>query len=259
MSSGFGRQFGLLARRSIARTLRDPGTIAPALLIPLLLYFVIAAGLTKATSLPGFPTKSMPTFALTLAFVNGALSMVGSTGASIAADIETNFLDRLVLTPMRGAALLLAGLAGTIVLGLIQLGLFFGVGFAYGAHIEAGWKGGLVIAAMFLLADIGFGALGLFLGLRTGSGQAVQGVAPMMLVFLFLSSVIFPRNLISADWFYWIATVNPVSYLVEGIRSVFIFGWDKQALLYGFIFVVALVVLSLLGASAALRSRLARA
>lgn len=258
MSSGFGQQLRLLARRSIARTLRDPGTVAPAILIPLLLYLVIEAGLTKATSLQGFPTKSMPTFAITLAFANGALSMVGSTGQQIATDIETNFLDRLVLTPMRGAALLFSGLAGTIVLGVIQLAVFFGVGLATGAHVEAGVLGGLVVAAMFLTAVIGFGALGLFLGLRTGSGQAVQGVAPMMLVFLFLSSVIFPRNLISADWFRWIATVNPVSYFVEGMRSVFVFGWDAEALLYGFLFAGALVLLSLVAASAALRSRLAR-
>ena len=45
-----------------------------------------------------------------------------------------------------------------------------------------------------------------------------------------ISSMNFPRNLIEADWFRWAATVNPVSYLIEGIRSLIIEGWNGEAL-----------------------------
>jgi hypothetical protein len=49
-------------------------------------------------------------------------------------------------------------------------------------------------------------------------------------VFLFLSSQALPRPLIEQDWFRTIATWNPVSYMLEGIRSVVITGWDRVAL-----------------------------
>jgi ABC-2 type transport system permease protein len=67
-----------------------------------------------------------------------------------------------------------------------------------------------------------------------------------------------PRNLIETDWFRWIATVNPISYLIEGLRSLVIVGWDAEALALGFGLALALVGASLGAASVALRSRMAR-
>ena len=68
------------------------------------------------------------------------------------------------------------------------------------------------------------------MALRTGSGEAVQGLFPLIFVALFLSSMALPRNLIEKDWFRTVATWNPVSYLLEGIRSLVIVGWDAEAL-----------------------------
>ena len=91
---------------------------------------------------------------------------------------------------------------------------------------------------MVLLLEIaialGFAALGSWAALRTGSTEAVQGLFPVFFVFLFLSSMNMPRNLIQADWFRWVATINPVSYLIEAVRSLVIQGWNWEALGLGF-------------------------
>ena len=89
----------------------------------------------------------------------------------------------------------------------------------------------LVFAA---LVSLGFGALGSFLALRTGSGEAVQGLFPLLFVFLFISSMNTPRDLIAVDWFRCAASINPVSYLIECVRSLIITGWDAKALALGF-------------------------
>ena len=89
----------------------------------------------------------------------------------------------------------------------------------------------LVYAA---LVALGFGALGSFLALRTGSGEAIQGLFPVLFVFLFISSMNTPRNLMAVDWFRFLASINPVSYLIECVRSLIITGWDAQALALGF-------------------------
>lgn len=258
MTTGFWHQLRLLSRRSVRRTMRDPGTIAPAVLIPLILFAIVAAGLSKATEIPGFPTDNFTTFSLTLAFAQGAMIAISNTGSAITTDIETGFLNRLALTPMQGSALVTSQLAGPLVLGLVQVVVFFAVGLAAGARIAAGAGGAIVIVALFLLAVAGFGLLGIYVGLRTASGQAVQAIAPLATVFLFLSSVNFPRDLISTDWFRWVATVNPISYLVEGIRGPLVSGWDAQAIALGFAVAGGLVLLALAGSASALRTRFVR-
>ena len=124
-------------------------------------------------------------------------------------------------------------LAGVVALGTIQATTFLVVGVIAGAGIHAGVAGALVIAALSLLISLGFGSIGAFVALRTGSGEAVQGIFPLMFAALFLSSMALPRDLIETDWFRTVATWNPVSYMLEGIRSLVITGWDGEALALG--------------------------
>jgi len=81
---------------------------------------------------------------------------------------------------------------------------------------------------------------------------------PVFFVFLFLSSMNLPRNLIQTGWFREVATYNPVSYLIEAVRSLLIKGWDAQALAMGFGVAVAVIVVGLTASSLALRTRLVR-
>jgi ABC-2 type transport system permease protein len=67
-----------------------------------------------------------------------------------------------------------------------------------------------------------------------------------------------PRNLIETDWFRTVATYNPVSYLIEGIRSLLVTGWDAEALALGFGIAGAIAVIALALASASLKTRLVR-
>ena len=54
------------------------------------------------------------------------------------------------------------------------------------------------------------------------------------------------------------ATWNPVSYMLEGIRSLVIEGWDPEAIALGFACAGGLALIAMLAASAALRTRLVR-
>jgi ABC-2 type transport system permease protein len=258
MSNVFTAQVLTLAQRSVVRTVRQPANIVFPLVFPLLLLAVNAGGLDAATRLPGFPTNSFVAFALAIPFIQGALFATMNAGTDLARDIQTGFLNRLALTPMRGTALLAGQLGGIVAMGVIQSLVYLGVGLAVGVRLEAGAAGALVLIALAVLISIGFGALGAFAALRTGSGEAVQGLFPVFFVFLFLSSMAMPRNLIEIDWFRAVATANPVSYLIEAIRSLIIVGWDGEALALGFGFAFAITVVAVALASMALRTRLAR-
>jgi ABC-2 type transport system permease protein len=140
----------------------------------------------------------------------------------------------------------------------MQACVFLAVGLAAGAGFAAGLLGVPVLLALSMLITLGFGSIGALAALRTGSGEAVQGLFPLLFVLLFLSSNALPRNLIETDWFRTIATYNPVSYLIEAIRSLLITGWDAEALALGFGCAIAIAVVGVAASSRALRTRMLR-
>jgi ABC-2 type transport system permease protein len=256
--TGFVDQVYLLGRRSVVRTIRQPANVVAPLLFPMLLLAVNSGGLKAETHLPGFPTNSFVAFALAVPFIQGALFATMNTGTDLARDIQTGFLNRLSLTPMRGIALLAGQLGGVVVLGIAQATVYLAVGYAVGVRLQSGAAGVLVLFLFAILVSLGFGALGAFAALQTGSGEAVQSLFPAFFVFLFISSMNIPRNLIEATWFRDLATANPVSYLLECVRSLIIVGWDGEALALGFGIAGAIVAVALALASWALRVRMAR-
>jgi len=251
-------QVGLLAGRSVLHTLRQPAQLVFPIAFPLVLLGVNTSGLDAATQLPGFPTASYLDFALAVPFMQGALFAALNGGQDLARDIENGFFDRLALTPMSGAALLTGQLGGALFTGILSAVLYLLTGLLFGAGIAAGVGGALVLIVLAVMVCMAFACFGTFVALRAGSGEAVQGFFPLFFVLLFLSSAFFPRDLIEQDWFRTIATYNPVSYMVEGIRSLVITGWDAGALAASAGISVAAMVIFLALSSRALKTRLLR-
>jgi ABC-2 type transport system permease protein len=255
VNASLGGQFFVLARRSVARTLRQPAVVIPSFAFPLFLLAVLSGAGDRVTSIKGFPTASYVTFVLGGMMIQSAAGAVTMAGLALGSDIETGFLSRMALTPVRGAVLVVAQLAGIAVLGVAQTAIVLGVGLGVGAGIEAGIAGGLVLILIVLLVTLTFGALGMFVAVKTGSADRVHPLFSLTLGLLFLSSVAMPRNLIKEDWFKQIATYNPLSYPIEAARSLFISGWDGQALALGCGIVGGVFVLALFGAVTSLRRR----
>ncbi len=224
----------------------------------MLLLAVNSGGLRAETHLPGFPTKSFLAFALAVPFIQGALFATMNAGTDLARDVESGFMSRLSLTPLRGAALLAGQLGGVVVLGVIQACFYLLVGLAAGVRPAAGVLGVLVLLVFAAFIALAFGAVGAWAALQTGSSEAVQSLFPVFFVFLFISSMNIPRNLMATQWFRWAATANPVSYLLECVRSLVITGWNGQALALGFSIVALTAVTALSLASYMLRRRLVR-
>jgi ABC-2 type transport system permease protein len=248
----------LLAQRSVIRTLRQPAMVFPSIFFPLLLLAINSSGLDSATLIPGFPADSYFQFAIAIPFIQGALFSAISAGTNVANDIESGFMNRLSLTPLRRFALMLGQLTGIVALGLIQALAFLVVGIGFGDGFPAGIGGVPVLLLLSLTISLAFGLIGAFVALRSGNGETVQGVFPLFFAALFLSSMSLPRDLIETDWYRTVATWNPVSYMIEGIRSLFITGWDAEALALGFACAGGAVIIALTAASMALRTRMVR-
>jgi ABC-2 type transport system permease protein len=254
----FAEQALALMRRSIVRTARQRALIIFPMVFPLILFAINGSALSPATKIHGFPMSNYRDFLIAMPFVQGAMFVAITAGVDLARDIENSFFNRLALTPVRGEALLLGQLGGALVVGAIQSVVYLLIGLATGVTLKTGVAGALVLLALSVLISFAFASLGGLLALRFGTGEAVQGIFPLLFVTLFLSSSSLPRNLIKADWFREVATYNPVSYLLEGLRSLVIKGWDAQALELAFGFTLAILVITVVLSRSSMRTRLAR-
>jgi ABC-2 type transport system permease protein len=259
VGTSLAHQVRLLSRRSIRGAFSSPAGYMPGIVMPLLLITINASALQSATRIPGFPADRFLDFILVLTFMQGALFATSTAGLGLVRDIESGFLDRLALTPMRAGALVVAQISGAIAIALASSLVYVAIGLVFGVDFKAGVLGILALLVLAGWTAFSFATLGAWIALRSGSSEALQGVFPLLFATLFLSTLNMPRELIEADWFRAITYVNPVSYMVDGMRSLIITGWDGTALLEAAVVLGIVTVVGVSGCARSLRARMAKA
>ncbi len=245
-----------LGMRSIRQTFRRPQLIAPIIVFPTLLLAIQTGGAGAAVNLPGFPpVQSFLQFMLAGAMMQSLMLAGNSGGIALAVDIEMGFTDRLFTAPISRFTIVLGRLAGTAALGLFSALWFLAIGLAFGAEIQSGVPGALIAIVLVTTAALAVGGIGAAIALRTGRASVVQGLFPLVLVVLFLSSAFFPENLMIQPA-QTIAEYNPLSLIVNGIRSPMISGISAPETLYAVLTIAGIVVLGLVLSAQALRHRL---
>jgi ABC-type multidrug transport system permease subunit len=250
------RVVGALGRRSIRQTFRRPQLIAPIVVFPSLLLAIQVGGAGRAVDLPAFPeVHGFLDFMLAGAMIQATMLAGNSGGIALAVDIEMGFTDRLFAAPISRFAIVLGRLAGSAALGALTAVWFIAVGLLFGARIEAGVPGAILIVALVSLSAVAFGALGAAVALKSGRASVVQGLFPLVFVILFLSSAFFPRQLMlepAAS----VAEFNPLSFIVEGIRELVVSSASAEELIQGWAAIALVGAVGLGLSAAALRSRL---
>jgi ABC-2 type transport system permease protein len=140
-------------------------------------------------------------------------------------------------------------------LGLFQAVLFLGIAWVFGARMQAGIGGFLVVVLIAVLFAAAVGGLGVYLAIRTGSGEAVQGMFPLFFALLFFSSAFFPIETMTG-WYAAVARANPISYLVEAMRLEIIGGATVWTALAGIGIALGLAIITVGASALALRRRL---
>ena len=245
-----------LARRALRANLRKPQFLAPLVIFPTLFLAVNVGGLTETTNLEGFPrVRGFLDFQLAGALTQSLLLGGVSTGIASALEIEGGFFDRLVASPIPRFAIVLGRLLAAGLVAGVQVLFFLALGLAFGAEIVGGVPGVLVILVIGVVAGIGFGAIGQAIALRAKNASTVQGIFPIVLVILFVSSAFFPRDLLSAPADS-IARFNPLSYLADGLRDPIISTISWAPVLEGLAAAVGIAAAAMGLSVLALRGRL---
>lgn len=250
------RVIASLGARSVRQTLRRPQLISPIIIFPTLLLAVQTGGAGRAIDLPQFPqVRGFLDFMLAGAMMQSVLLAANSGGIALAVDIEMGFTDRLLAAPVPRFAIVLGRLAGTAVMGALSAIWFLGVGLIFGAHIEQGVLGVLLVIALVTATAVAFGGIGAAIALRTGKASVVQGLFPLVFVILFLSSAFFPTQLILQPA-QAVAKVNPISLIVEGVRDPIVSALSVSNLWQAVVAIAGVALFSTWLSARALRYRL---
>ena len=190
------RVIAALGRRSVRQTFRRPQLLAPIIVFPTLLLAIQTGGAGRRVELEGFPeVNGFLDFMLAGAMIQSCLLAGNSGGIALAVDLEMGFTDRLFAAPISRFAIVAGRLAGTAALGAATALWFIAIGLIFGAAIEGGVAGALLIVALVSLSALAFGGLGAAVALYAGRASVVQGLFPLVFVILFLSNAFFPANL----------------------------------------------------------------
>ena len=245
-----------LGMRSVRQTFRRPQLMAPIVVFPTLLLAIQTGGAGGAVNLPGFPpVQSFLQFMLAGAMMQSLMLAGNSGGIALAVDIEMGFTDRLFAAPISRYTIVLGRLAGTAALGLLSALWFLAIGLIFGAEIKSGVPGALLAIALVTATAMAVGGLGAAIALRSGSASVVQGLFPLVLVILFLSSAFFPVELM-IEPAKTIAEYNPFSIIIEGVREPIISGIDASDTAAALLAIAGIVALGLVLSARALRHRL---
>jgi ABC-2 type transport system permease protein len=109
----------------------------------------------------------------------------------------------------------------------------------------------VVATGVFALAYSGFG---MAIALKTGSPQAANAGFILFFPLLFLAPTFAPVD-VFATWLEVVASVNPVTYILEGMRGLITEGWDAAELLWAALAIGGMGALTFMMTALALRGR----
>jgi ABC-2 type transport system permease protein len=253
--SGFVTDLVTIAGRALRSIPREKEVFIPAIFIPAFFFIVNIGALQDLTeSVPG-SNFDYRAFQLPTAIIFAVTGV--SRAASLVTDIQTGYFDRLLLTPVKRLPLLLGLMIADFVLvcaltiPVIILGFILGVGFETGV---LGLLAFILIAGSWGLAFTGFPYA---IALKTGNPAAVGSSFLLFFPFAFLTTSTVPLDALTG-WLRSIARFNPLTYILDAMRSLVTEGWDGAALGKGLLAIMIVGVISQTMALAALRGRIKR-
>ena len=249
--SGFLADLTTVAQRALRSLLREPEALIPALTIPMFFYAVNIGALQDVAERFG-EGLDFKAFQLPVAII---FAVTGVSRANVVVtDIQSGYLDKLLVTPVKRTALLLGMMIADFVLVFCLSLLVAIVGLLVGVRFESGLGGMLAFLLLASAWGLAFTGFPYTIALRTGNPAAVNSSFLIFFPFAFLTSSFLPLDALTS-WLRAIARWNPVTYLLEGLRSLITEGWVASDLLGAIAAVGGLGVVTFTAAFMALQKR----
>ena len=237
----------VLGRRALREGIRTPEALLPTLFIPL--FFLVVNVGQAARIFPGSTTaflhgQGYGAFQLPSSMLLAA--SFGSAALFLVEEIEGGYFDKLRATPVRRSAIVLGRLMAEAVKALLIASVIVLLGLPFGISIASGALGFLLLIVLTAGWAVVYSGFMQIIALKTRSAAATNSAGLVFFPLLFLTPNFVPRNLLTHPMEI-AATINPVTYVMEAMRSLILqdLRWETIGLGYSVIAVASAVMLAL--------------
>jgi ABC-2 type transport system permease protein len=213
--AGFAADLASVAGRALRQIPRDPESVIPAVLVPAIFYIMNVGALSAVThAAAGIQFKA---FALPVSVIFAVTGV--SRASSLVLDIKSGYFDRLTITPIRRLPLLLGLMMADFALVMLLAVPVILLGLAIGVRFATGVPGMVLFVVLSGLWGLVFTGLPYSIALKTGNPAAVNSSFILFFPFVFLTTAFAPLPAL-AGWMQAIAHLNPMTYVLAGLRSL---------------------------------------
>ncbi len=234
----------VLGQRALREGRRTPEALLPTLFIPL--FFLVVNVGQAAKIFPSASTRFLHGQGYGAFQLPSSMLLAGSFGTAalfLVEDIEGGYFDKLRATPVSRTAIVLGRLIAEAVKGVLIATALALLGLAFGIRIASGPLGFVLLVILTALWSIVFVGFMQLVALKTRSAAATNSAGLVFFPLLFLTPNFVPRHLLTHPMEI-AATLNPVTYVMEALRSLILENLAWSTILPGF------AVVAVLGAGA---------
>jgi ABC-2 type transport system permease protein len=237
----------VLGRRALREGIRTPEAIVPTLFIPL--FFLVVNVGQAARIFPGSSTGFLHGQGYGAFQLPNSMLLAASFGTAalfLVEEIEGGYFDKLRATPVPRSAIVLGRLMAEFAKGLLIAVLILVLGLIFGIRIESGPLGFVLLVLLTGLWAVVFAGFMQIIALKTRSAAATNSASLIFFPLLFLTPNFVPRDLLTRPMEI-AASINPVTYVMEAMRSLILqdLVWHKILIGFGVVAAAGALMLAL--------------
>jgi ABC-2 type transport system permease protein len=238
-------QAWVLGQRALREAWRTPEALVPTLFIPLF-FLVVNVGqagkIFPAQSTGFLKGQGYGAFQLPASLLLAA--SFGTAALFLVEDIEGGYFDKLRSAPIARTSIVLGRLIAELAKGLLISALIVLLGLVFGITIASGVIGFVLLVVMTALWSVVFVGFMQLIALKTRSAAATNSGGLVFFPLLFLTPNFVPRDMLTRPMEV-AASFNPVTYVMEGLRSLILQDMEWSKILPAFAVVAVLGTLML--------------
>ncbi len=237
--------------RALKKLIRNPILIFFSLFQPIIFLVLFTQLFTKFASVPGlFPAGiTYLSYATAGILLQNAFSSALQSGTSIVEDLNSGFLQKMLVTQVSRPAILLGRLSTDAFRVTVQSVIILALAYLLGFRVETGVLGILLILFIIAAFGLAWSGISLALGLRTKSAETVFGIGAFLTFpLLFMSTALVPLTAMPS-WIQDVSNYNPISFAVNSVRDLSLpnyFSWSAEVSAF---VVIALIAILTMGAT----------
>jgi ABC-2 type transport system permease protein len=238
-------QAWMLARRALRESWRTPEALVPTLFIPL--FFLVVNVGQAAKIFPGNTTPFLHGQGYGAFQLPASLLLAASFGTAalfLVEEIEGGYFDKLRAAPIPRSSIVLGRLIAEGVKGIGIAAAIVALALVFGISIASGVLGFILLVLLSAGWAVVFAGFMQLIALKTRSAAATNSAGLIFFPLLFLTPNFVPRDMLTRPMEI-AATINPVTYVMEGLRSLVLVDLDWTDIGQGFAVVAVAAALML--------------